>query len=145
MKCIRCNNDAEFIFEGNSLCNSHFQQVGDNGTYYQNLFESLMELYTGNKSTIYKFLNEIKKTTFITKKHEYMFVKKIMEMADKYPVYAINNAIHIAIRNGKLKLNYIYKIVSNTAEVKQEENNDFTNNDAYAKMIQEKAKRRTDV
>lgn len=145
MKCIRCHQDAEYLFEGNSLCNSHFEQMGDNGSFYQASFETLIEQYTGNKATIYKFLNEIKKSTYLTRKQEYIFLQKIVEMAERFPVAAINNAMYVAMKNGVLKLKYIYTIVSKTSSPKQEESSDFTNNDEYAKMIADKRNRSKNV
>lgn len=108
MKCIYCKQEADYVLNGSSMCDSHFNQYSNNGDVYVQRYSELMDEYKGKKWVIDKFFNEAGKQVLIKMKDRCWFIKRILKIPT--PIEYVDKAILVACSKKVFKMAYIYTL-----------------------------------
>ena len=114
--CTECNQPAEYIYKGDSLCSTHFEAKRSNGTTEESRYEALLGDYQGNKKSLEWFWTCISKqsnpVTFNMKNYYLSQVNNYVNGNDICKT-AIDFALNIAVRKNIFTVKYIIGIMAN--------------------------------
>lgn len=138
-KCIECGEDAEYIYQGNSLCSGHLTFYTDEGKAYETKYNVLLNEYIGSIKTLDYFFRKVgeKYINNFTFKNKCNLVKTINDLVDKHKITKriIDETLNIAIHKSNFKVGFIISIMkANQAKLDAKTANNNEYYDVYAEI-----------
>ena len=114
--CIECNQPAEYIYRGNSLCATHFESKRSNGTTEESRYELLLGDYQGNKKSLEWFWTCIsKQSTPVTFTMKNYYLSQVNNYVNRNNISktAIDFALNLAVRKNIFTVKYMIGVMAN--------------------------------
>lgn len=120
MRCVKCGKDADFIYEGNSLCINHYRLHDESSTQWRQACTAELNQFKGSEAMIFKLFNYFAdiKGIPLPAKRKYLVLKRINRAAKsgKFTEANINAAIGMAIGRGVTNLEALLKLLQVAAK-----------------------------
>jgi hypothetical protein len=131
MKCIECDNPADYIYKGNSLCTKHLEYVKTDGLTAKNEYYALLKDYIGSESTLnyfFRITDDIYKLSWNDRARMLQKLNAFVRL-NNIPKTIVDSCLGIATKRKQIKLNQIMGMMKTEVDKQLKKTAIETNND----------------
>ena len=141
IKCIECEYEAEYIYDGRSLCKAHLDYYLDDGKTYEAEYYTLLKEYQGTERTLNYLWNQIARQYRLTYKSKCNWLTNINREVKSSGItkQIIDDAINIVVRKRQFYIGTMIKIMQTNQSTLNRKLETKNNNDELFQQIAKQA------
>lgn len=138
LKCIECDEVAEYIYKGNSVCSKHLEYSSKDGKVNEAMYFTLLKDYIGRESTLNYFwikcLDKYPNLSFESKSKWLRRINKIV-VDFKIGEKVLSDSLNLAIKRDNYDIGFLIQVIKHKqAVIDKKESEANRNSDVYEQI-----------
>ena len=138
LKCIECNEPAEYIYKGNSVCREHLDYATENGKISEVQYLTLLKDYKGKVAVLDYFWNKCnRKHPNLSFNSKIKWLKSINKVVEDFKIKPsiLDTGINIVINKNKFNIGFLIQVLkTNQVAIDKKKSVNNLNQDVYAQI-----------